>query len=40
MVKMADVMQKCLSVMPTHQQFIDRNCKAENHEKGSPNGAT
>jgi hypothetical protein len=29
MTKMADVMQKCLSVMPTHQQFIDRYCKAD-----------
>ncbi len=28
MVKMADVMQKCLSVMPTHQAFIDKYCKA------------
>ncbi len=29
MTKMADVMQKCLATMPTHQQFIDRYCKAE-----------
>ncbi len=29
MTNMSEVMQKCLSVMPTHQAFIDRNCKAE-----------
>jgi tryptophan halogenase len=29
MAKMAEVTQKCLSLMPTHQAFIDRYCKAE-----------
>jgi tryptophan halogenase len=29
MTKMADVIQKCVSVMPTHQEFIDRFCKAD-----------
>jgi tryptophan 7-halogenase len=29
MAKMADVTRKCLSVMPTHQQFIERHCKAD-----------
>jgi tryptophan 7-halogenase len=29
MAKMADVTRKCLSMMPTHQSFIDRYCKAE-----------
>jgi tryptophan halogenase len=28
MLKMADVTQKCLIVMPTHREFIDRYCKA------------
>ena len=28
MTKIADVTQKCLSLMPTHQAFIDRHCKA------------
>jgi tryptophan halogenase len=29
MTKMADVTKKCLAVMPAHQAFIDRHCKAE-----------
>jgi tryptophan 7-halogenase len=29
MAKMVDVTRKCLAVMPTHQQFIDRYCKAD-----------
>jgi tryptophan halogenase len=29
MTNMSEVTQKCLSVMPTHQAFIDRYCKAE-----------
>jgi tryptophan halogenase len=30
MSRIADVTRKCLAVMPTHQAFIDRHCKAEN----------
>ena len=29
MTKMSEVTQKCLSLMPAHQAFIDRYCKAE-----------
>jgi tryptophan halogenase len=29
MAKMVEVNRHCLDVMPTHQQFIDRHCKAE-----------
>jgi tryptophan 7-halogenase len=29
MTKMADVIRKCLAVMPAHQAFIDRYCKAD-----------
>jgi hypothetical protein len=28
MAKLADVTRKCLVVMPDHQVFIDRHCKA------------
>jgi tryptophan halogenase len=30
MSKIADVTRKCLAVMPSHQAFIDRHCKAAN----------
>jgi tryptophan halogenase len=29
MIKLAEVTKKCLAVMPSHQAFIDRHCKAE-----------
>jgi tryptophan halogenase len=30
MSRIAEVTRKCLAVMPTHQAFIDRHCRAEN----------